>query len=40
MSYLTRGPVPGTGIGSQAIAFGGRRATPAALHRAHMEAEA
>lgn len=31
MSYLTRGPVRSFGIGSQANAFGGRRASVAAL---------
>ncbi len=40
MSYLTRGPARSAGIGSQAIAFGGRRAKPAASHAAHGEAEA
>jgi hypothetical protein len=39
MSHLTRGPARSAGIGSQANAFGGRRATPAASHAAHEEAE-
>ena len=40
MSYLTRGPVRSTGIGSQANAFGGRHAGEAASHQGYQEAEA
>lgn len=40
MNYLTRGPVRGTGIGSQANAFGGRRSNLAALHARFEEADA
>ena len=40
VSHLTRGPVRSTGIGSQANAFGGRRASESALRQRFSEAEA